>query len=323
MTNPNSVLRRDLIILCLLALALVVAEFGLKSQFHRSIVILSLIHGTAAIGLTLLLGYAGQASLGQGAFMGFGAYLCAFTMQKVGAPTAVALIISAVLPGLLGYVLARPILRLTGHNLALGTLALGAVFYVLAAQWRSITGGLDPGIVDLPSLAFGGFSHDRVMYWVVAASLLLCAAISLLLVGGRFGRGLHALKSSEIAAGCMGIDAAQSKAIVFAVAAAFAGLSGALLALYLRSFNASAFGVGLSIELLMMVIVGSLSTIWGAIFGAFAIILLPNLLEGFDHAKHLVYGVAMVLIMMFAPDGLGGSLLRAVARRTSAKESAT
>lgn len=89
------------------------------------------------------------------------------------------------------------------------------------------------------------------------------------------------------------------------------------LALYLRSFNASAFGVGLSIELLMMVILGSLSTVWGAIFGAFAIIVLPNLLEGFDHAKHLIYGLVMVGIMMFAPRGLGETLFRLVTRKRS------
>jgi branched-chain amino acid transport system permease protein len=113
----------------------------------------------------------------------------------------------------------------------------------------------------------------------------------------------------------MGIDVARTKAAVFAIAAGFAGLSGCLFALYLRSFNAGAFGVGLSIELLMMVIIGSLSTIWGAIFGAFAIVLLPNLLEGFDHAKHLIYGLTMVGIMMFAPNGLGEAIARLLLRR--------
>lgn len=192
------------------------------------------------------------------------------------------------------------------------------MFHVVASQWREVTGGLDPGIVDLPSLAAMGFGHDRVVFWLAAICLLLCTAAALMLVDGRFGRALKAVRTSETVASCMGVDVARTKAAVFALAAGFAGLSSALLAFYLRSFNAGVFGVGLSIELLMMVIVGSLTTVWGALFGAFAIVLLPNLLEGFDHAKLLVYGLAMVAIMMFAPNGLGHSIARVAAGRRAA-----
>ena len=136
-------------------------------------------------------------------------------------------------------------------------------------------------------------------------------------VGGGVGCVLMVVSTSALVAAGMGVDTVRAKSMVFAIAAALSGLSGALLALYLRSFNASAFGVGLSIELLMMVILGSLSTVWGAIFGAFAIIVLPNLLEGFDHAKHLIYGIVMVGIMMFAHRGLGETLFRLVTRERS------
>lgn len=305
-----SSLRRDWRILAALAAVLVLAELGVSSQFYRSILILSMIHAVSAVGLSLLVGYAGQISLGQGAFIGLGAYTVAFCLQKLGLPVVVAIGASIVLPGILGFLIGRPILRLSGHNLALGTLALGAVFYVIAAQWRSVTGGLDPGIVDLPSMAFGGLSHERIVFWLSIVALCLVAAFGASVVDGRFGRGLMILRSSELVAQCMGVDTARAKSMIFAISAALAGFSGGLLALYLRSFNASAFSVSLSIELLMMVIVGSLSTIWGAIFGAFAIIVLPNLLEGFDHAKHLIYGLAMVAIMMFAPNGLGETLFR-------------
>lgn len=206
---------------------------------------------------------------------------------------------------------------MSGHNLALGTLALGAVFFVVASQWRSVTGGIDPGIVNLPNLGFWGQSHETVVYWLSAVVLLVAAIVAAALVDGRFGRGLEVLRTSEVVAACMGVDTVRAKSMVFAIAAAFAGASGALLALYLRSFNANTFGVSLSIELLMMVIIGSLSTIWGAIFGAFAIIILPNLLESFDHAKLLVYGLTMVAVMMFAPRGLGETLLRFVRSRSS------
>ena len=308
--HKTSRLRRDWQILALVAALLALGEFCVSSQFHRSIIILSMIHSVAALGLTLLVGYAGQVSLGHGAFVGIGAYAVAFCLQRLGSPVVFALAAAVVLPGILGFLIARPILRLSGHNLALGTLALGAVFYVVAAQARDVTGGLDPGIVDMPSMAFAGLAHERVVFWLSILALCLAAAVAANIVDGRFGRGLMILRSSELVAECMGMNTAQAKSMIFAVSASLAGLSGGLLALYLRSFNASAFGVGLSIELLMMVIVGSLSTIWGAIFGSFAIMVLPNLLEGFDQAKQLVYGVAMILIMLFAPNGLGETLFR-------------
>ena len=316
-SKSTSNLRHDGLILLGLAIFLAILGVTLSNQFHRSIVVLSMIHAIAAIGLTLLMGYAGQVSIGQGAFMGVGAYAAAFAMQQLSLPVPVALIGAILLPGLLGYVIGRPILRLSGHNLALGTLALGAVFFVVASQWRSVTGGIDPGIVNLPNLGFWGQSHETVVYWLSAVVLLVAAIVAAALVDGRFGRGLEVLRTSEVVAACMGVDAVRAKSMVFAIAAAFAGASGALLALYLRSFNANTFGVSLSIELLMMVIIGSLSTIWGAIFGAFAIIILPNLLESFDHAKLLVYGLTMVAVMMFAPRGLGETLLRFVRSRSS------
>jgi branched-chain amino acid transport system permease protein len=315
MKSVNIGLRRDAFLIAGLAAVLIVAELVITSQFHRSILTLSVIYSIAAIGLTLLLGYAGQVSIGQGAFMGLGAYAAAFCIQKIGLPVPLTIIVATLLSATFGYFLARPILRLSGHNLALATLALGAVFFVFASQWREVTGGLDPGIVDLPSLEVGGFTHARVVFWLAATLLVVCAALAVTIVGGRFGRALKTLRTSEVVASCMGIDVARTKAAVFAIAAGFAGLSGSLFALYLRSFNAGAFGVGLSIELLMMVIIGSLSTIWGAIFGAFAIVLLPNLLEGFDHAKLLIYGLTMVGIMMFAPNGLGEAIARLLLRR--------
>lgn len=318
MNTAHTGLRHAAARLLALAAVLGAAELLLTSEFHRSILILSMIYGIAAVGLTLLMGFAGQISIGQGAFLGLGAYVAAFCLQRLDLPAVLVLVPAMLLPGALGYLLARPILRLSGNELALATLALGAVFYVLAIQWRDVTGGLDPGIVDLPSLGVMGLDHGRVVFWLAAICLLLCTAAALTLVDGRFGRALKTVRTSETVASCMGVDVARTKAAIFALAAAFAGLSGALLALYLRSFNASVFGVGLSIELLMMVIVGSLTTVWGALLGAFVIVLLPNLLEGFDQAKLLVYGLVMVATMMFAPNGLADSIARVVARRRAA-----
>jgi branched-chain amino acid transport system permease protein len=318
MRNPNSGLVRDALCLLVLAVFLIGLELTVSSQFYRSTIILSLIFGIAAIGLTLLMGFAGQVSIGQGAFFGAGAYTAAVAVQKLGLPVPISLILAAIVPAAIGYVIARPILRLAGHNLALATLALGAVFYVVATQWTSVTGGIDPGVTGLPALSAFGYGHGRVIFWTAAFCMVVCTGIALMLVDGRFGRALMAIKTSEIVASCTGVDVARTKAVIFALAAGFAGLSGALFGFFLRSFNATSFNVALSIELLMMVIVGSLTTVWGALFGAFIIIALPNFLEGFDHAKLLVYGLAMVVIMMFAPNGLGETLARLFTGRRTA-----
>lgn len=315
----NSNLRRNLFRLVLLAATIAVLDIELASQFYRSTLTLSLIFAIAAVGLTLLMGFGGQVSIGQGAFFGLGAYSSAYAIQQLGIPPLAALVVSALVPGWVGYLLARPILRLSGTNLALATLALAAVFYVVATQWTSVTGGIDPGITGLPALSYFGIPHNRVVLWLAGASLVACTGIALLLIDGRYGRALMAIKTSEVVASCTGVDVARTKALVFAIAAAYAGIAGALFGYFLRAFNATSFNVNLSIELLMMVIVGSLTTVWGAIFGAVAIMVLPNLLEGFDHAKLLVYGLAMVVIMMLAPNGLGEAIARLVTRRRVAE----
>jgi len=319
MKSANSSLRRNFIRLGLLVVGIAVLDVALTSQFYRSTLTLSLIFAIAAVGLTLLMGFAGQVSIGQGAFFGLGAYSAAFAIQQLGIPPLVGLVVAAVVPGFFGYLIARPILRLSGNNLALATLALAAVFYVVATQWSSVTGGIDPGITGLPALDYFGLSHILVVLWLAGICLVICTAVALLLIDGRFGRALMAIKTSEVVASCTGVDVARTKAIAFAIAAAYAGIAGALFGYFLRAFNATSFNVGLSIELLMMVIVGSLSTVWGAIFGALAIMVLPNLLEGFDHAKLLVYGLAMVAIMMLAPNGLGETLAKLVTRRRVAE----
>ena len=310
----NSNLKHDALILAGLAVILVIAGLGLSNQFHRSIIILSMIYGIAAIGLTLLMGYAGQVSIGQGAFMGVGAYTAAFAVQRFGLPVPIALVAATVLPGLLGYVIARPILRLSGHNLALGTLALGAVFFVVAAQWRSVTGGIDPGIVnsakpwhsgpkprDCPLLAGGNHAaaggrrggepgRRALRPWARGVAYI------------RGGGGLHGRRH-----GAREVDGLRDRGRAGrGIWRASGALSTVVQRQCLRRQSVDR-AVDDGHHRIM-------STIWGAIFGAFAIIVLPNLLEGFEEAKLLVYGLTMVGVMMFAPRGLGETLFRLVTR---------
>jgi branched-chain amino acid transport system permease protein len=304
-------IRHDRIGLAVMALVLVALELTISNQFHRSVISLSMIFAIAAIGLGLLVGFTGIISIGQGAFIGIGAYVMALSLRDLGVPAVAALIPSALIPALIAYVIGRPILRLSGIHLAMATLAFGATFYIIASQWRSLTGGIDPGIPSLPSLpgAFG-LSPNSTLFYLIVLILLGVTYLALTIVHSRHGRALMAVSANEGVAAGFSVDVVRLKTNIFCIAAGFSGLAGGLLALYLRSFNAGFFGVGLSIELLMMVIIGALTSVWGAIFGALALTILPNLLEDFEHAKHLAYGVTMVLVMMFAPNGLGDALFR-------------
>ena len=299
-----SSVKLDFIGVGLLILGLLAADMVLGSQFHRALTLQVIIFAIAAVGLTLLVGFTGQISIGQNAFVAIGAYALANAVQKFGLDPLLGLVLGTLLSAIAGYLVARPILRLHGHYLGLATLAIGAAAQILASQWRPLTGGLDPGIVDLPRIMMG----DRdVLFALVAACLVLVMVVTLVLIHSPVGRALQTIRTSETLAAGNGIRVAGTKAAVFAFSAGTAGLAGGLYALFMRSFNAGSFGVMMSIELLMMVMIGSLSTVWGALFGAALVVLLPQVLEHAETAKMFIYGTILTLVVMFMPSGLASS----------------
>jgi branched-chain amino acid transport system permease protein len=241
------------------ALAAVLAVFGvsLDNAFYLTTLTLSMIFAIAALGMSLLLGMAGQASLGQAAFFGIGAYTAANLAERLGVEPVLAIFAGAMLAGLVGWVIARPLLRLSGDYLAMASLAFGIVMYIFFGQVSSLTGGFDPGFSVRGFSLFGIALGDvRSMYWVSALVLLLAVWIAINLAHSRYGRALRALKTSEAAAEGVGIPTSAFKTMVFAIAAALAGLAGGLYLFSLRSINATDFGFSLSVELLIIVIVG-------------------------------------------------------------------
>ena len=311
MRITNSSATRDILGVFVLIVGLVAADLVLGSQFHRSLMLQVMIFSIAAVGLTLLVGFAGQISIGQNAFVALGAYALANAVQKFGLNPVVGLILGTLLSALFGYLIARPILRLQGHYLGLATLAIGAAAQILAGQWRTLTGGLDPGIVDLPAFVVG---TTNLLYWLVGICLLIVVGLSLCIIHSPVGRALQTIRTSETLAAGNGIPVAATKAAVFAFSAGTAGLAGGLYALFMRSFNAGSFSVMMSIELLMMVMIGSLSTIWGALFGAALVVLLPQFLEHFETAKLFIYGTILTLVVMFMPSGLASTAFAGIQR---------
>jgi branched-chain amino acid transport system permease protein len=279
----------------------------------------------------LLLGYAGQISLGHNAFYGLGAYVSAFVTTRLGLSPWLGILISMVLAGALAAVLAKPVFRLRGHFLALATLGLGYIFFIMFNELAVLTGG-PSGIAGLPYLSLGSLALDRdieyyYLVWGVAAVTLL---ISLNLVGSRVGRALRALHDSDVAARSMGADTARLKAQIFVASCVFAGLAGSLYAHYVTFVSPAPFGVYTSLMLLVMAAIGGMGSVWGAPFGAAVIVLLTEFLRSLvprltNHASGeyeiIAFGLLLIAIMSWMPEGVVPKLGQ-VYRRRFKKEAA-
>jgi len=309
--SPARCYRRDILGIAVLAIMIVLGGAFIAKAFHLTLLTDVGIYAIAALGMFILFGYAGQISLGQAAFFGVGAYVSALIVMRTGLPSIVALGASVATAGLFGWLVSKPLLRLTTNYLAMATLAFGVICYVVFVQAVPLTGGLDPGLFNIPSFALFGLQMEgaRAKFWLVGFFLLLCMFLVVNLVHGRFGRALRALNSSEVAAAGLGVDVVRHKVAAFTLAAAMAGLAGALFAFVQGSFSADTFTVDLSIELLIMVVVGSLSSPWGALFGSLFITLVPAFLEDFEVYKLLVFGVILTLVMVYMPNGFASAVL--------------
>jgi branched-chain amino acid transport system permease protein len=262
-----------------------------------------------AVGLNLLMGYAGQISLGHAAFFGLGAYASAILTSRHGWNPWLALGAGLVVTGLIAYLIARPVLRLKGHYLAMATLGFGIIVHILLVQTGGLTGGPD-GIGGIPPLSLFGWAIDTDERWygVIAAALLLVVLLALNLMDSRTGRALRALHGSEVAAGLMGIDTAAAKTSVFVLAALTAGLAGSLFAHQQAFVSPDSFNFFVSIELVTMVVLGGMASTYGAILGALILTFLPELLVVFEDYEVLIFGAILMLIMIFLPQGIVGGL---------------
>ena len=267
------------------------------------------LHAILAVGLNLLMGYAGLISLGHAAFFGLGAYSTAIFTTRHGLDPWPALAAGLCIAGLTAFVVARPVLRLKGHYLAMATLGFGIIVNILLVQTGGLTGGPD-GIGGIPPLAIFGWTvdTDARWYWVISGALLLVVLLALNLMDSRAGRALRALHGSEVAAGLMGIDTAAAKTAVFVLAALTAALAGSLFAHQQAFVSPDSFNFFVSIELVTMVVLGGMASTWGAILGAVILTVLPELLVVFEDYEVVIFGAILMLTMIFLPQGIAGGL---------------
>jgi branched-chain amino acid transport system permease protein len=289
------------------------------------------------VGLNLLMGYAGQISLGQAGFYALGAYasgiLSTLAIRHkvlIGISDSwwwpwLAIIAGMALTGGFAYLVGKPILRLKGNYLAMATLGLGIIIYILGGQFPEITGGYD-GLTGVPRLHIGGFLKLWPMqryYFLVWGAAIAVIIAALNIVNSRIGRALRAIHTSEVAANTSGVDTDRYKVQALVVSAMFASLAGSLYAHFQCHVSPSPFSFRASVELVVMAVVGGIASIWGAPFGVGIIFVVRDLLrsrmEDILHVRGgeyelIIYGIIVVLIMIFMPDGLTAGLAKALRR---------
>jgi branched-chain amino acid transport system permease protein len=273
------------------------------------------IYGIAAIGLSVLLGNVAQISIGQAGFFGIGAYSLGFLTASVTWPAAVppwlqyvlGTFAAIALATLLGLILGFIALRFRGHYLAMATLAFGLICVGVFRESKALGGA--SGITGIPFPQFGGLAiSGRASFWFVWLVVAAVALVTLNLLRGRTGRAFEAIRNDELAAETVGVPTRRYKIFAFAFAGALAGLAGSLYASYLGLVDPSAVGVSLSIDLLLMVVLGGAGGVSGALLGATLVAIANIYGHDLENWRPVIYGVLVIVVVIAFPGGLAGLL---------------
>ena len=315
----SRLLTRERVLLGLLALALLILPLVadlLGDLYLVSLVSRILIYAIVAVSLDLILGYGGMVSLGHAAFFAIGAYGSAIGTTTLGGPAWPVMIVVALAVSLVALAVGLPALKLSGHYLAMATLGFNIVVYSILVQWDHVTGG-PSGFSGIPYLSIGSVVFDNeiafhYLVWTVAMiALLLC----LNLVRSGVGRGLAALAEDETAAAALGVDTRRAKVKVFILSAVLASVAGSLFAHCYAFVSPDSFNIFVSVDFVIMVVVGGMGSIWGTLFGTALITLLPEWIEALESYKDIIHGLILVLILLFLPQGLVTGIVDAVRTR--------
>ena len=283
---------------------LLVLPFVLPNSFYLDLAVRMAINAVIVLGLNLLIGFAGQISLGHAGFLGIGAYASAVLPTHFGWHPLLAMGAGAVATGILAALVARPIFKLKGNYLAMATLGLGIIISIALRNEAQWTGG--PDGMPVPAMGLFGFelSNDKQWYWVVAILLSVSVWASLNLIDSPFGRALRALHGSEVASQVVGVDVVRYKVAIFVLSAVFASLMGSVTAHYVGFVTPNLADFFHSIELVTMVVIGGMASVYGSLVGAVLLTALPQALATFEGWETVVFGAILMLSMIFMPKGL-------------------
>ena len=287
-----------------------------SNPYHLGLSNLIAIYAMVVLGLNLFIGYAGQISLGHAAFFAIGAYGSGIGTATLGGPAWPVMIAAALTAALVALAVGVPALKLSGHYLAMATLGFNIVIYTILVQWDAVTGG-PSGFAGIPYLSLGGvvFDNEVAFHYLVWTFAMLSLLLCLNLVRSGVGRGLAALAEDETAAAALGVDTRRAKVKVFVLSAVLASLAGSLFAHCYAFVSPDSFNIFVSVDFVIMVVVGGMGSVWGTLFGTALITLLPEWIEALEAFKDVVHGLILVLILLFLPQGLVAGIVEAVRTR--------
>ncbi len=305
--------------LLVLAVVLAALPLVLVNPYLYDVAIRIALNAIVVIALNLLIGYTGQISLGHAGFLGIGAYASAILTTKFGWPPLLALVAGAAGAGALAFLIARPILKLKGHYLAMATLGLGIIISIVITNEADYTGG--PDGISVPALGIAGLELAGEKAWYAAVSVLLVLStwLALNLVDSPPGRALQAIHGSEVAAQVVGVQTTRVKVRIFVVSAIVASVVGSLSAHYVSFVTPGVAGFFHSIELVTMVVVGGMASVFGSIVGAAILTMLPQLLSTFEGWETVVFGAILMATMIFLPKGIVPTLAARLRRSGKAE----
>ncbi len=307
--------------------AIMVMPLLVTNDYYLGVLTFTAFNCLTCVGLCLLMGYAGQISIGHGAFVAIGAYTTGILTTKLAWSPWLAMLCGVVLVLVIAFCVGIPALRLKGHYLAMATLGFASIVHVVAVAAVDLTGG-PAGIVGIPRLNLFGYvlNSDKQYFYFAWSAVAAGVYIALNLIYSRVGRGLQALHGSEDAAASLGINITAYKVQIFMLSAVFASVSGSLYACYVNYIDPGPFDVMHSVLLITMVAVGGLHSIWGALTGAVVLSLLPEILSflsdylqvvGIQYQPDydtLVYGGILLIIMLFLPEGIFSGISSVLSR---------
>lgn len=298
-------MKKELIKYAVFALCILLAPLAFSGNYLMNVLVFVGIHTMLAVALNLLLGYAGQISLGHAAFFGLGAYGSAILSTTYDWNPWLAMLVVALVVGGLAFAIGFPILKLKGHYLAMATLGMGIIIYIVFNEWIDMTEG-PSGFSGIPNLEIGPlvFDSDLKNYYLVWSFVLGCVLLSVNLANSRIGRAFRAIHDAEVAARVMGVNARLLKVQVFALSAMICAIAGSLYAHVMTFIAPPSFGFNISVELLTMVVIGGLGSIYGSFLGALLLTMLPEFLRFMHDYDIVFYGGLLMVMTIFMPGGL-------------------
>ncbi|WP_066062309.1 branched-chain amino acid ABC transporter permease [Neobacillus soli] len=318
--------------LILAVAALFFLPLGISNPYVMYIINLILIYVLLSLGLDLIVGYTGQVSIGHGAFFGIGAYVAAILGKNLGFSLWINLPLSIAVTALIGFAIGFIGLKLIEEYLVMATLAFGTIIWLVFLNWTDLTGGPMgiSGIPAPPTIKLGSFEFPFIQYHdyypLLLIFVLLGILITRLIIHSGFGRACTAIREDELAAQAMGIPVFKTKVMMFTISAAFCGAAGALYAHFLHVVSPETFAFGMSVTILTMVMIGGQGSIAGSIIGASILTVSSEVLRETPELRMLIYGLLIVIMIMFFPKGIMGlfkiSKKRLLQRNIQAKKAA-